>query len=62
MSKWISIDTPEDISLVGSEILVFDGCECAIDYVDVDAETGVYYMANGSEPTHWMPLPTPPKE
>ena len=62
MSDWKECDTPEDIDAVTEEILVWDGCDCHIDYVDVCGETGHYYMANDTRPTHWMPLPEPPKE
>ena len=61
MSEWISIESVEDISTVGTEILVWDGCEHHIDYVDVEIEYGAHYMANGTEPTHYMELPEPPK-
>lgn len=57
---WISTETPEDIQIVGEEILVFDGCDHHIDYVEICAETGNYYMANDTQPTHWMPLTNPP--
>lgn len=60
-SGWLGIDTPEDISIAGEEILLWDGCEHHIDYVDCDVDTGASYMANGTEPTHWMPLPKPPE-
>ena len=60
MSEWIGVDTIEDIEVVGEEILVFDGCDIEKDYVEVCPEYGVYYMANGTEPTHWMPMPLPP--
>lgn len=59
MKDWIKIDTPEDITLVGEEILVWDGCDHEIDYVETCVDTGTYYMANGSEPTHWQMLSTP---
>lgn len=60
MNEWIEIDSIEDIAVVGDEILVWDGCECHIDYVEIDCDWGHSYMANGSEPTHWMPLPEAP--
>jgi len=52
----ISIDSPEDIQYF-SEILIFDGCDFHIDYVEVDSETGNHYMANNTSPISWMHLP-----
>ena len=59
MSDWIEIDTPEDISPKGVEVLVWDGCDYAIDFVEVCVDTGTFYMANGTVPTHYKAL-TPP--
>lgn len=61
MSDWIEIDTPEDIDPKGEEVLVWDGCDYHIDFVEVCADMGTFYMANGTEPTHYKEL-TPPKE
>lgn len=58
-NDWIPVNSAEDIN-VFTEILCFDGCEIDIDYVEVCAETGVHYMANGTDITHWMPLPKKP--
>jgi hypothetical protein len=57
--NWISVDTPEDIGFY-EEILCFDGCEVSIDFVVVCTETGDYYMANGTDVTHYQPLPVKP--
>lgn len=35
---------------------MWDGCDCHIDYVEVDVETGHFYMANDTRPANWMPL------
>ncbi len=62
MSKWTRVESIEEIDIVGEEILIYDGCEINIDYVECCADTGMYYMANGYEVSHYMPLPEPPKE
>jgi hypothetical protein len=49
----IKINSIEEIKVIGSEILVFDGADYHIDYVDVSPDSGAYYMANGTSPTHW---------
>lgn len=57
--EWIEIDTPEDVDC-DTEVLLWDGCEWSIDYVDVDVDTGVYYFANGaSEITHYSLITKP---
>jgi hypothetical protein len=61
VENWIKTETPEDITIKGEEILVWDGCDHHIDYVDVCGDTGNFHMANGSSPTHWQPLSTPIK-
>jgi hypothetical protein len=62
MSDWQPINSPEDISneLQGEPVLCFDGCDIWIDFTDYDVDTGVTYMSNGTEVTHYMPLPKPP--
>lgn len=60
MSDAIKINTPEDIEIKGEEILVFDGAEWHIDYVESCVETGTFYMANDTRPTHWQKLPPHP--
>ena len=59
MSEWTEFETPEDIEIKGEEILLWDGADYHIDYVEVDVVTGCYYMANGTEATHYKAL-TPP--
>ena len=58
-TDWIAFDTPEDIEIKGQEILLWDGADYHIDYVDVDAHSGNFYLAGGTEATYWKPL-TPP--
>ncbi|AWA97966.1 hypothetical protein CU052_00100 (plasmid) [Vibrio harveyi] len=55
--KPIEVDSPEDVEIVGEEILCFDGCDWVIDYVDYDSEQGVNYMANGTHIEAYLPLP-----
>lgn len=65
MSDWISVedelppmDTMVLISWFGEDI------EPEKDYMTYDEDQGIDYWANynsGDEPTHWMPLPEPPK-
>lgn len=57
--EWISVESPEDIMIQGEEILIWDGCDFHIDYVDVCPEYGHAYMANGTEPTHYAKLKQP---
>ena len=47
------MDTAEDIEC-GRDVMLFDGFDYSIDYVDIDADTGAYYFANGaSHITHY---------
>lgn len=64
MSDWRPIDSAEDIDnkYQGEPVLCFDGCDISIDFTDIDVDTGVTYMSNGTEVTHWMPLPPPPSK
>lgn len=50
------IDSPEDIDIVGEDILVHDGCDWHVDYVEIDTDYGINYMANNTQPQAWMPL------
>lgn len=56
---WIEFGTPEDIDIKGEEILLWDGADYHIDYVDIDVDSGCFYLANGTEATHYKAL-TPP--
>ena len=53
----IFVDSPEDIHIKGQEILVWDGCDWSIDYVECCVDSGVDYMANGTEVVAYAELP-----
>ena len=59
MNDWIEIDSAEDVDC-DTEVLLFDGCDWSIDYVDVCVDTGVHYFANGASGiTHYQLLTKP---
>ena len=58
-NDWLCISSIEEITVIGDEILVWDGADYAIDYVDICPDSGAYYMSNGTLATHWMPLIAP---
>lgn len=60
LPKYEFIDSPEDVSIIGEEILCLVEPEWVIDYVEVDPEHGGYYMANGTLIEAYMPLPNEP--
>ena len=57
--KMTEVESVEDIEIKGEEILVWDGCDFHIDYVECCVDTGDSYMANSTNPTHWMKLEAP---
>lgn len=58
-SSLIKIDSPEDINPKSDDLLIWDGCQYHIDYVDFCPERGVQFMANGTEPVSYMELKEP---
>lgn len=58
-SQWIKIESAEDVEIKGEEVLLWDGCDHHIDYVEYCSDTGVHYFANGTEATHWKLLDKP---
>ena len=63
--NWIKFVTAEDLSHevgAGHEVLVFDGCDYFIDYVEIEVEHGSYFMANGSKPEFYCRLTDPVME
>ena len=60
VSDWIQCS--ERMPDNDDDVLVFDGCEVSIDYIDICIESGDEYFVNlGSDSTHWMPLPEMPE-
>ena len=59
--KWISVEErlpEEDVT-----VLVYrDGCCGVARLLDAEPEIMWTYTGFGGDPTHWMPLPEPPKE
>lgn len=41
------------------EVLIWDGCEYHIDYVETDSEFGAFYMANDTQPEFYCRLTEP---
>lgn len=65
LPEWISLEDVEPN--IGETVLIcwsdgFD-VEPEKDFMDVDIDSGVHYWSNfeNDEPTHWMPIPQPPK-
>ncbi|CAH9016605.1 conserved hypothetical protein [Vibrio phage 137E35-1] len=40
------------------ELLIWDGCSFFLDYVEIDSDTGGYYMANNTTPIAYIELPS----
>ncbi len=58
--EWIEIESAEDVDC-DCEVLIYDGCDYYLDFVDIDTETGAVFFANGtSQATHYSRL-SPPK-
>jgi len=57
-TKWVSVDSPEDLP-IGEEVLCWDGCEFYLDYADIDGDTGIHFMANGSDVEAYQLLSEP---
>ena len=67
MSEWISVKDayPEDYESV---LVNFDGGDCAVMLLDYDdgmkwkEDTPYGWQPSREYPSHWMPLPSPPKD
>lgn len=58
---WVEIDNPEDAPTDGNLVL-WDGCDLSVDYVENEVDYGTSFFANGTEATHYLaglttPLP-----
>ena len=62
--KWISVE--ERLPEEGARVMVyFDGVVAVSEIIDTDMISGEpiwSFTGAGGDPTHWMPLPEPPKE
>lgn len=58
---WEKIDSAEDINNGGAELVLWDGCQFHIDYVDCEVDFGTSFFANGTEATHYLAGLTPPE-
>lgn len=60
--EWVEIDSAEDVesALVGDELILWDGCDFAIDYVETEVDYGTSFFANGTEATHYLRGLKPP--
>lgn len=56
MRDFISED---EIGFCDQQLLIWDGCDFSIDYLDVSPDTGSLYFANGSKPEKWELLIKP---
>ncbi|WAX23108.1 hypothetical protein pA_gene0067 [Vibrio phage 13VT501A] len=56
LSMFEKIESAEDCPC-GIDLVVWDGCDFHIDYVDIDADTGAFYFANGTEGIAFFELP-----
>ena len=57
--NWKKFESAEDLAHdvdCGVDILFHDGCDYSIDYVEVEAEFGTYFLANGTEPEQYCEL------
>lgn len=50
------VDCADDISIVGDEILCWNGLEWSIDCVEFCQDKGIHYMANGTKVEAYVSL------
>jgi hypothetical protein len=58
---WVEIENPEDAPTDG-DLVLWDGCDLSVDYVENEVDFGTSFFANGTEATHYLaglttPLP-----
>ena len=58
--EWIAIETAEDAPTDG-QLILWDGCDLCIDYVETEVEYGTSFFANGAEATHYLKFLQPPE-
>lgn len=56
--EMIEVSSVDDIEPVGEELLIWDGCDYHIDYVDINADDGTHFMANNTDPIAYRELGT----
>ena len=59
MKEWIEIEAAEDVQ-TSEEVLLWDGCDYFIDYVECCPETYNKYFANNTKGITHYKLLTPP--
>lgn len=50
---WVEIDSAEDAP-PDEALVLWDGCDLWVDYVDTEVEYGTSFFANGTEATHYL--------
>jgi hypothetical protein len=48
--------------MLGVELILWDGCDFVIDYIDVEPEYGTAFFVNGTVATHYLRGLYPPVE
>lgn len=57
--EWVEIDSAEDAPSDG-DLVLWDGCDLSIDYVETEVDFGTSFFANGTGVTHYLKGLTPP--
>lgn len=63
--EWVEIDSAEDVEneLDGNELILWDGCNFVIDYVETGVVAyGISFFANGTKATHYLRGLKPPSK
>lgn len=60
MSEWISVK--DQLPRPGQEVLAFDDGILRVQAISSNGTWHPYLNGRNCNPTHWMPLPEPPKE
>lgn len=51
--EWVEIDNAEDAPS-DENLVLWDGCDLSVDYVESEVEFGTSFFANGTEATHYL--------